>query len=157
MNTTAGSYALLGSVVPGDSTVAAKLRKAGAILLGKANMVCTSLLWSFYCSDLDKVACQSEWADFRGYLDPGWSGRGGQTTNPYYPGASTCTSSSGSGVSTAIGLAAASLGTESDGSITCPASYNNIVGFKPTVGLTSRSGGESTPDGGYSCIELTRV
>ncbi|KAF8603271.1 amidase signature enzyme [Ceratobasidium sp. AG-I] len=120
MNTTAGSYALLGSVVPGDSTVSAKLRKAGAILLGKTNM--------------------SEWAHFRGYLDAGWSGRGGQTTNPYYPGASACTSSSGSGVAAAIGLAAASLGTETDSSIICPASYNNLVGFKPTVGLTSRYG-----------------
>ncbi|KAL5638945.1 hypothetical protein ACGC1H_003347 [Rhizoctonia solani] len=122
MNTTAGSYALFKSIVPGDATVAAKLRAAGAILLGKANL--------------------SEWANMRGTFLPtsGWSGRGGQGTNPYYPGASPCGSSSGSGVAMAIGLAAGSLGTETDGSIMCPASYNNIVGIKPTVGLTSRAG-----------------
>ncbi|CAE7219344.1 unnamed protein product [Rhizoctonia solani] len=121
MNTTAGSYALLGSIVPGDATVITKLRKAGAILLGKSNM--------------------SEWAAFRDWgLDSGWSGRGGQTTSPYYPGADPCGSSSGSGVATAIGLAAASLGTETDGSIICPSSYNNLIGIKPTVGLTSRAG-----------------
>jgi len=120
MNTTAGSYALLKSIVPSDATVAAKLRKAGAILLGKANL--------------------SEWANFRGKVASGWSGRGGQATNPYYPGADPCGSSSGSGVATAIGLAAGSLGTETDGSIVCPSSYNNLVGIKPTVGLTSRSG-----------------
>ncbi|QRW09892.1 amidase [Ceratobasidium sp. AG-Ba] len=120
MNTTAGSWALYKSVVPGDATVAAKLRKAGAILLGKANM--------------------SEWAHFRGNVASGWSGRGGQATNPYYPSADPCGSSSGSGVATAVGLAAGSLGTETDGSIVCPSSYNNLVGIKPTVGLTSRSG-----------------
>ncbi|KAG9124190.1 hypothetical protein FRC07_012490 [Ceratobasidium sp. 392] len=120
MNTTAGSYALLKSIVPGDATVAAKLRKAGAILLGKANL--------------------SEWAHFRGTVASGWSGRGGQATNPYYPGADPCGSSSGSGVATAVGLAAGSLGTETDGSIICPSSYNNLVGIKPTVGLTSRAG-----------------
>ncbi|KAG9094221.1 hypothetical protein FRC06_011029 [Ceratobasidium sp. 370] len=120
MNTTAGSFALLKSIVPGDATVAAKLRNAGAILLGKTNM--------------------SEWAYSRGKLPSGWSGRGGQATNPYYPGADPCGSSSGSGVATAIGLAAGSLGTETDGSIICPSSYNNLVGIKPTVGLTSRSG-----------------
>ncbi|KAG9103351.1 hypothetical protein FRC06_011350 [Ceratobasidium sp. 370] len=120
MNTTAGSFALLKSIVPGDATVAAKLRKAGAILLGKTNM--------------------SEWAGFRGGLTPGWSGRGGQATNPYYPGADPCGSSSGSGVATAIGLAAGSLGTETSGSIICPSSFNNLVGIKPTVGLTSRAG-----------------
>ncbi|KAG8746487.1 hypothetical protein FRC10_004928 [Ceratobasidium sp. 414] len=124
MNTTAGSFALLKSIVPGDATVAAKLRKAGAILLGKANL--------------------SEWSYFRGgRLASGWSGRGGQATNPYYPGADPCGSSAGSGVATAIGLAAGSLGTETDGSIICPSSYNNLVGIKPTVGLTSRSGGMS--------------
>ncbi|KAH7334049.1 amidase signature enzyme [Rhizoctonia solani] len=122
MNTTAGSFALLNSVVPGDATVAAKLRAAGAILLGKANL--------------------SEWANIRGTFLPasGWSGRGGQATNPYYPGANPCGSSSGSGVAIAIGLAAGSLGTETDGSIVCPSSYNNLVGIKPTVGLTSRAG-----------------
>ncbi|KAJ1303810.1 hypothetical protein OPQ81_008232 [Rhizoctonia solani] len=122
MNTTAGSYALLKSIVPSDATVAAKLRKAGAILLGKTNM--------------------SEWANIRGTLRDasGWSGRGGQGTNPYYPAADPCGSSSGSGVAIAIGLAAGSLGTETDGSIVCPSSFNNIVGIKPTVGLTSRAG-----------------
>ncbi|KAG8697196.1 hypothetical protein FRC08_006679 [Ceratobasidium sp. 394] len=121
MNTTAGSYALLGSIVPGDATVVAKLRKAGAILLGKTNL--------------------SEWSYLRDFsLDSGWSGRGGQTSNPYYPGADPCGSSSGSAVAIAVGLAAASLGTETDGSIVCPSSYNNLVGIKPTVGLTSRVG-----------------
>ncbi|QRV76994.1 amidase [Ceratobasidium sp. AG-Ba] len=121
MNTTAGSYALLGSVVPGDATVVKKLRKAGAIILGKTNL--------------------SEWSYFRDFgLDSGWSGRGGQATNPYYPRADPCGSSAGSGVATAVGLAAGSLGTETDGSIICPSSYNNLVGIKPTVGLTSRTG-----------------
>ncbi|CAE6442977.1 unnamed protein product [Rhizoctonia solani] len=120
MNTTAGSYALLKSVVPGDATVAAKLRKAGAILLGKSNM--------------------SEWANIRGIFISGWSAVGGQGTNPHYPSADPCGSSSGSGAATAIGLAAGSLGTETDGSIVCPSSYNNLVGIKPTVGLTSRTG-----------------
>ncbi|KAK6992535.1 amidase domain-containing protein [Favolaschia claudopus] len=107
MNTTAGSYALLNSVVPGDATTAAKLRQAGAIILGKANL--------------------SEWAAFGSLAPDGWSGRGGQTTNPYYPKGNPCGSSSGSG-------------TETAGSITCPASRNNVVGVKATVGLTSRNG-----------------
>ncbi|KAJ1303833.1 hypothetical protein OPQ81_008254 [Rhizoctonia solani] len=120
MNTTAGSYALLGSIVRDEATVTAKLRKAGAIILGKTNL--------------------SEWSQARGFVPNGWSGRGGQTTNPYYPGSNPCGSSSGSAVATAIGLAAASLGTETDGSIICPSSFNNLVGIKPTVGLTSRAG-----------------
>ncbi|KAF8734576.1 Amidase, partial [Rhizoctonia solani] len=120
MNTTAGSHALLGSIVRKEATVAAKLRKAGAIILGKTNL--------------------SEWSQARGNIPIGWSGRGGQTTNPYFPGANPCGSSSGSGVAMAIGLAAGSLGTETDGSITCPSSFNNVVGIKPTVGLTSRAG-----------------
>ncbi|CAE6437072.1 unnamed protein product [Rhizoctonia solani] len=120
MNTTAGSYALLGSIVRNEATVSTKLRKAGAIILGKTNL--------------------SEWSQARGYIPIGWSGRGGQTTNPYFPGANPCGSSSGSGVAMAIGLAAGSLGTETDGSITCPSSFNNVVGIKPTVGLTSRAG-----------------
>ncbi|KAF8129135.1 amidase signature domain-containing protein [Mycena galopus ATCC 62051] len=139
MNTTSGSYALLNSVVPGDATVMAKLRQAGAIILGKTNL--------------------SEWAAFGSLAPNGWSGRGGQTTNPYYPktcaGPLTksyrpvtngmnqgdpCGPSSGSGVAAAIGLAAATLGTETAGSITCPANANNVVGVKPTVGLTSRTG-----------------
>ncbi|KAJ1303839.1 hypothetical protein OPQ81_008260 [Rhizoctonia solani] len=120
MNTTSGSYALLGSVVRDEATVAAKLRNAGAIILGKTNLC--------------------EWSHARGNLPNGWSGRGGQTTNPYYPGSDPCGSSSGSAVAMAIGLAAGSLGAETDGSIICPAGYNNVVGIKPTVGLTSRAG-----------------
>ncbi|PFH51875.1 hypothetical protein AMATHDRAFT_190451 [Amanita thiersii Skay4041] len=120
MNTTAGSFSLLGSVVPEDAGVVKRLRKAGAIILGKANL--------------------SEFAHFRGNLASGWSGRGGQNTNAYFPGADPCGSSSGSGVATSIGLAAVTLGTETDGSITCPSSNNNVVGIKPTVGLTSRAG-----------------
>ncbi|KAG8684810.1 hypothetical protein FRC11_011567, partial [Ceratobasidium sp. 423] len=120
MNTTAGSYALLGSVVRDEATVVAKLRKAGAIILGKTNLC--------------------EWSHARGDLPNGWSARGGQTTNPYHPGSDPCGSSSGSAVAMAIGLAAGSLGAETDGSIICPASYNNVVGVKPTVGLTSRAG-----------------
>ncbi|KAH9063172.1 amidase signature domain-containing protein [Lactarius vividus] len=120
MNTTAGSYALLDSVPPRDATVAAKLRIAGALLLGKANL--------------------SEWSNFRGKVPSGFSGRGGQATCPFLENADPSGSSSGSAIASAIGLAAASLGTETDGSIVCPASRNNIVGVKPTVGLTSRAG-----------------
>ncbi|KAL5638925.1 hypothetical protein ACGC1H_003328 [Rhizoctonia solani] len=120
MNTTAGSYALLGSVVRDEAMVVTKLRKAGAIILGKTNLC--------------------EWSHVRGDLPNGWSGRGGQTTNPYYPGSDPCSSSSGSAVAVAIGLAAAALGVETNGSIICPASFNNVVGIKPTVGLTSRAG-----------------
>ena len=121
MNTTAGSFALLGSIVPRDAHVAAKLRAAGAILLGKANL--------------------SEWANFRGNVPSGFSGRGGQTSGPYVPLGDPCGSSSGSGVASAIGLAAAALGSETDGSIVCPSERNNLVGIKPSVGLTSRDGG----------------
>ncbi|KAF9219214.1 amidase signature enzyme [Gyrodon lividus] len=120
MNTTAGSYSLLKSIVPEDAGVVKRLRKAGAIIIGKSNL--------------------SEWAHFRGNLASGWSGRGGQCTGAYYPNADPCGSSSGSAVASSIGLAAVSLGTETDGSITCPANQNNIVGIKPTVGLTSRAG-----------------
>ncbi|EJU00901.1 amidase signature enzyme [Dacryopinax primogenitus] len=120
MNTTAGSWALLGSKVPGDAGVVDKLRKAGAIILGKSNL--------------------SEFSHARGNLASGWSGRGGQCTSPYYPMADPCGSSAGSGVVSALGLAAASLGTETDGSIVCPSQKNNLVGVKPTVGLTSRWG-----------------
>ncbi|KAI0030559.1 amidase signature enzyme [Vararia minispora EC-137] len=115
-----GSFALLGSVPPRDATVAAKLRAAGAILLGKANL--------------------SEWAHFRGNIASGWSGRGGQATCAYFPGADPSGSSSGSGIASSIGLAAAALGSETDGSIVSPSSRNNLVGIKPTVGLTSRAG-----------------
>ncbi|KAH0581111.1 hypothetical protein H2248_012239 [Termitomyces sp. 'cryptogamus'] len=120
MNTTAGSFSLLGSVVPDDAGVVKRLRKAGAIILGKANL--------------------SEFAEFRGNLASGWSGRGGQSTNAYFPNADPCGSSSGSGIAASIGLVAVTLGTETDGSITCPSSHNNIAGIKPTVGLTSRAG-----------------
>ncbi|KAJ6927388.1 amidase [Populus alba x Populus x berolinensis] len=121
LNTTAGSYALLGSVVPRDAGVVMKLRKAGAIILGKSSL--------------------SEWANFRTNDAPsGFCGRSGQGKNPYVLSASPCGSSSGSGISVAANLAAVSLGTETDGSILCPSSYNSVVGIKPTVGLTSRSG-----------------
>ncbi|KAF8994512.1 amidase signature enzyme [Cyathus striatus] len=120
MNTTAGSFSLLGSVVPDDAHLVKRLRQAGAIILGKANL--------------------SEFAHFRGQTTSGWSAIGGQCTNAYFPNANPCGSSGGSGVSASIGLAAVTLGTETDGSITCPASHNNVVGIKPTVGLTSRAG-----------------
>ncbi|KAK7258042.1 hypothetical protein RIF29_32437 [Crotalaria pallida] len=119
LNTTAGSFALLGSVVPRDAGVVSKLRKAGAIILGKASL--------------------SEWAHFRSLSAPnGFSPRGGQGKNPYVLTADPCGSSSGSAISTAANLVAASLGTETDGSILCPASSNSVVGIKPTVGITSR-------------------
>ncbi|RDX52374.1 amidase signature enzyme [Lentinus brumalis] len=120
MNTTAGSFALLGSIVPRDAHVAAKLRAAGAIILGKANL--------------------SEWAHFRGNIPSGFSGRGGQATSPYVPLGDPSGSSSGSGIGSAIGLAAGALGSETDGSIISPSNQNNLVGIKPTVGLTSRAG-----------------
>ncbi|KAJ7628820.1 amidase signature enzyme [Roridomyces roridus] len=120
LNTTAGSFALLGSVVPEDAGVVKRLRAAGAVILGKANL--------------------SEWAHFRGNVSSGWSGRGGQSTNAYFPNADPCGSSSGSGIAASIGLVAVALGSETDGSITCPSSNNNLAGIKPTVGLTSRAG-----------------
>ncbi|KAJ6562358.1 amidase signature enzyme [Mycena capillaripes] len=120
MNTTAGSFSLLGSIVPEDAGVVKRLRKAGAIILGKANL--------------------SEFAHFRGNIASGWSGRGGQASNAYFPHADPCGSSSGSGIAASIGLAAVTLGSETDGSITCPTSNNNLAGIKPTVGLTSRAG-----------------
>ncbi|KAH9934097.1 amidase signature enzyme [Amylocystis lapponica] len=120
MNTTAGSYALLGSVVPRDATVAAKLRAAGAIILGKTT--------------------PSEWANFRGSVPSGFCGRTGQSTSPYVPLGNPSGSSSGSAIAMAIGLAAGSLGTETNGSIVSPSNNCNLVGMKPTVGLTSRAG-----------------
>jgi amidase len=124
METTSGSYALEGSIVPNDAGVITKLRSAGALILGKAN--------------------QSEWSYFRGKeIASGWSGRGGQCTNPYYPGANSSGSSSGSAVAVAVGLAPVALGTETSGSLTSPAGWNNITTVKPTVGLTSRAGGNS--------------
>ena len=121
MQTTAGSLALLGSPALHDARVAAKLRAAGAVLLGKTNL--------------------SEWANFRStHSTSGWSGRGGQTKNPYALDRNPCGSSSGSGVAISANLAALAVGTETDGSIVCPAAMNGIVGIKPTLGLISRSG-----------------
>ncbi len=121
MRTTAGSLALMGARPAHDATVAARLRAAGAVLLGKANL--------------------SEWANFRStHSSSGWSGRGGQCRNPYSLDRSPCGSSSGSAAAVAANLAAASLGSETDGSILCPAGVNGVVGIKPTLGLTSRAG-----------------
>ncbi len=121
MQTTAGSLALLGCRPPRDAFVVQKLREAGAVMLGKTNL--------------------SEWANFRGSASTsGWSGRGGQTRNPYVLDRTPCGSSSGSGAAIAASLAAAALGTETDGSILCPSSITALVGIKPTLGLTSRSG-----------------
>ncbi|MFT3905297.1 MAG: amidase [Steroidobacteraceae bacterium] len=121
MHTTAGSLALLDSTPAQDAFIVTRLRAAGAVLLGKTNM--------------------SEWANFRSrHASSGWSARGGQTRNPYVLDRSPCGSSSGSGVAVAADLALVAVGTETDGSITCPAAVNGIVGLKPTVGLVSRSG-----------------
>src|SRR3954471_19830931 len=121
MMTTAGSLALEGSIPLRDAFIAARLRAAGAILLGKANL--------------------SEWANFRStHSTSGWSGRGGQAKNPYVLDRNPCGSSSGSGGAVAANLCAAAIGTETDGSIVCPSSANGIVGIKPTLGLLSRSG-----------------
>jgi len=121
MKTTAGSFAL-GEVKPArDAFVVERLREAGAVILGKANL--------------------SEWANFRSTRSSsGWSARGGQCRNPYAPDRSPCGSSSGSGVAVSANLCAVAVGTETDGSIVCPSSVNGIVGIKPTVGLVSRSG-----------------
>ena len=102
----------------------------------------------------------SEWSYFRGQrgeLPSGWSGRGGQTTNAYFPNGDPCGSSAGSGVSASIGLAAVTLGTETDGSIICPSSLNNVVGIKPTVGLTSRAGGVYLPSHTFSVLGLNML
>ncbi|UCF37276.1 MAG: amidase [Acidobacteriota bacterium] len=121
MTTTAGSLALEGSIPPQDSFVAQRLREAGAVLLGKANL--------------------SEWANFRSdYSSSGWSARGGQCRNPYALDRNPCGSSSGSAVAASANLAAATIGTETNGSIVCPSNANGVVGLKPTVGLVSRSG-----------------
>jgi amidase len=121
MSTTAGSRALAGSHPLQDSYIAMKLREAGAVILGKANL--------------------SEWANFRGNLSSsGWSGVGGQTKNPYVLDRNPCGSSSGSGVSVSANLTMIAIGTETNGSIVCPSTANGIVGIKPTVGLLSRSG-----------------
>jgi len=121
METTAGSLALLGSRPRKEAFVAARLREAGAVILGKTNL--------------------SEWANFRSSSSTsGWSARGGQVRNPYVIDRSPCGSSSGSAVAVAANLTAVAVGTETDGSILCPSSVNGIVGIKPTLGLISRSG-----------------
>ena len=121
MQTTAGSLALAGTRAEKDAAVVAKLRAAGAVILGKANL--------------------SEWANIRGKRSSsGWSARGGQCRNPYAIDRSPSGSSSGSGAATAASLCAAAIGTETDGSITSPASCTALVGMKPTVGLVSRAG-----------------
>ena len=121
MQTSAGSFALVGTPALQDSTVAANLRAGGAVILGKTNL--------------------SEWANFRSFESiSGWSGRGGQTHNPYGIDRNPCGSSSGSGAAASANFAAVSFGSETDGSIVCPANANGVVGIKPTVGLTSRAG-----------------
>jgi amidase len=120
MPTTAGSWALAGST-PSDAFIAARLKAAGAIIIGKANL--------------------SEWANFRSApSSSGWSGIGGQVSMPYVLDRNPCGSSSGSGVIAAADLAVAAVGTETDGSIVCPSGANGVVGIKPTLGLWSRAG-----------------
>jgi amidase len=121
MTTTAGSLALEGSVALRDAFLVERLREAGALILGKTNL--------------------SEWANFRGKNSTsGWSSRGGLTRNPYALDRTACGSSSGSAAAVAANLCAAAVGTETDGSIICPAQTNGVVGLKPTVGLISRTG-----------------
>jgi amidase len=121
MMTTAGSLALVGAKPQRDAFVARKLRDAGAVILGKTNL--------------------SEWANFRSSKSSsGWSGRGGQTKNPYVLDRNPCGSSSGSGAAVAANLCAAAIGTETDGSIVCPSSANSLVGIKPTVGMIDGAG-----------------
>ncbi|HYH00024.1 MAG TPA: amidase [Terriglobales bacterium] len=121
MQSAAGSLALVGQPAPRDATVAANLRQAGAVILGKTTL--------------------SEWANFRSFFSTsGWSARGGQCNNPYAIDRNPCGSSSGSAAAPSANFTAVSIGTETDGSIICPASMNGVVGIKPTVGLVSRAG-----------------
>lgn len=121
MQTTAGSLALIGQPTPRDALIVERLRAAGAVILGKTNL--------------------SEWANFRStHSTSGWSGRGGQTKNPYALDRNPCGSSSGSGVAVSANLCALAVGTETDGSVVCPSSMCGAVGIKPTLGLISRSG-----------------
>lgn len=121
MQTTAGALAMQGHIAKQDAFVVKKLREAGVVIIGKTNL--------------------SEWANFRSSKScSGWSSRGGQTKNPYILDHNPCGSSSGSGVAVAANLCTVAVGTETNGSVTCPASTNCIVGIKPTVGLVSRSG-----------------
>ena len=119
--TTAGSLALVEAPAPKDAALVTRLRSADVLILGKANL--------------------TEWADFRSsHASSGWTGRGGQTRNPYALDRNPCGSSSGSAVAVAAGIVPVAVGSETDGSIICPASMNGIVGIKPTLGLVSRSG-----------------
>ncbi len=121
MQTSAGSFALVGMPALRDSTVAANLRAGGAVILGKTNL--------------------SEWANFRSFESiSGWSGRGGQTHNPYGIDRNPCGSSSGSAAAASANFAAVSFGSETDGSIVCPGNANGVAAIKPTVGLVSRAG-----------------
>src|SRR5689334_19354199 len=121
MQTTAGSFALFGKPAMQDSTVAANLRAGGAVILGKTNL--------------------SEWANFRSFESiSGWSGRGGQTNNPYGINRNPCGSSAGSGAAASANFATVSFGSETDGSIVCPGNANGVAAIKPTVGLVSRAG-----------------
>ena len=121
MQTTAGSFALVGSQVLSDSVIVQQMRRAGAVILGKANL--------------------SEWANFRGFAPfNGWSARGGFTRDPYRLDFDPCGSSSGSGAAAGANLCAAAVGTETDGSVVCPSGNNLVVGLKPTVGLVAQDG-----------------
>src|SRR5205814_8175199 len=121
MHTSAGSLALATHVAKQDAAIAARLREAGAVLLGKTNL--------------------SEWANFRStQSSSGWSGRGGQCLNPYALDRNPCGSSSGTGSAIAANLAPVGVGTETDGSVVCPSSAAALVGIKPTLGLVSRRG-----------------
>jgi len=142
MQTTAGSLALVGSMVSSDSVVVSRLRAAGAVILGKANL--------------------SEWANFRGNAPfNGWSARGGFTRDPYLLSFDPCGSSSGSAVAAATNLCAATVGTETDGSVVCPSGNNLNVGLKPTVGLVSQDGiipiAHSQDTAGPMCRTVTDV
>jgi amidase len=142
MQTTAGSLALVGSIVPADSVVVNRLRAAGAVILGKANL--------------------SEWANFRGNAPfNGWSARGGFTRDPYLLSFDPCGSSSGSGVAPAENLCATAVGTETDGSVVCPSGNNLVFGLKPTVGLVSQDGiipiAHSQDTAGPMCRSVTDV
>jgi amidase len=142
MQTTAGSLALVNSLVPSDSTIVNRLRANGAIILGKANL--------------------SEWANFRGNAPfNGWSARGSFTRDPYLLSFDPCGSSSGSAAATATNFCSVSVGTETDGSIVCPSGNNLIVGLKPTVGLVSQDGiipiAHSQDTAGPMCRTVTDV
>jgi amidase len=142
MQTTAGSLALVNARVPADAPIAARLRAAGAVILGKANL--------------------SEWANFRGFAPfNGWSARGGFTRDSYLLSFDPCGSSSGSAVAPSVNLTAAAVGTETDGSVVCPAGNNLVVGLKPTLGLLSQDGiipiGHSQDTAGPMCRTVTDV